>query len=135
MLVKVHQDKFSRIVLHIGDANAMRYFSMLKPTIELRLDDLRIECTLPPEFWHGRPEIHDPRLREWLEFKVTRHSQGREPILLTLVPSGGNSYSLRPHSGSLYDDFGADVTLPRKPKAEPDRLSAYSRLLATRSVA
>ena len=113
----------------------MRYFSRLKPAIELCLGDLHIQCTLPPDFWHGRPEIHDPRLREWLEFKVARNGQGREPILFTLVPSGGNTYVLRPHPESRYDAFGADVTLPRKPKAEPDLPPAYARPLATSSVA
>ena len=135
MLVKIHQDELSRTVLHIGEANAMRYFSRCRPSIELCLDDLHIQCTLPPEFWHGRPEIHDPRLSEWLEFKVARSRQGREPVLLTLVPSGGITYVLRPHPESRYDAFGAEVTLPRKVSRKPDRPAASAPPLATRSVA
>ena len=135
MLVKTYKDGLSRTGLHIGQANAMRYFSRRKPSIELRLDDLHIQCTLSPDFWQGRPEIHDPRLSEWLEFKVARRSAAREPILLTLVPSGDGTFVLRPHQESRYDAFGGDVTLPRKAKAEPDLPPAYAQPLAARSVA
>jgi hypothetical protein len=135
MQVKIHRDELSRMVLLIGEGNSMRYFSMLKPSIELCLDDLHIQCTLSAEFWHGRPEIHDPRLSEWLEFKVARSRQGREPVLLTLVPSGGNSYVLRPHSESRYDAFGSEVTLPRKAATETRRPPASAAPLPTRSVA
>ena len=135
MLVKTYKDGLSRIGLHIGEANALRYFSMLRPSIELRLDDLHIQCTLTPDFWQGRPEIHDPRLSEWLEFKIARRRQGREPILLSLVPAGANTFELRPHSESRYDAFGADVTLRHKPRAERDLPPAYAQPLAARSIA
>jgi hypothetical protein len=135
MLVKTYKDGLSRTGLHIGEANAQRYFSRRRPFIELRLDDLHIQCTLSPEFWQGRPEIHDPRLSEWLQFKMARQRQGREPIQLTLVPSGSDTFVLRPRPESRYDAFGADVNLPHKAKAESDLRPAFAQPLATRSVA
>ena len=135
MLVKTYKDGLSRTGLHIGQDNAQRFFSKLKPSIELRLDDLHIQCTLSPDFWQGRPEIHDPRLSEWLEFKVARRTAAREPILLTLVPSGADTFVLRPNQDSRYDAFGSDVALPRKRKVESDLSPAYARQLATSSVA
>ena len=119
MLVKIHRDEFSRAGLDIGEANAMSYFSRSRPSIELSLDDLHIQCTLSPDFWQGRPEIHDPRLSEWLEFKMARQSQGPEPILLTLVPTGADTFVLRPHPESRYDAFGADVSEPRTQQRKP----------------
>jgi len=135
MLVKTYKEGLSRTGLHVGHANAMRYFSRLKPCIELRLDDLHIQCTLGPDFWHGRPEIHDPRLSEWLEFKVARRRAAGEPIVLSLVPTGAGTFVLRPYGEFRYDAFGADVTFPRNPKAESDLPPAYARRLPTRSVA
>ena len=70
MVVKTHRNGRDHIGLHIGTANARRYFRKHAQTIDLRLDDLEIRCDLSPDFWEGRPEIHDPRLNEWLEFKV-----------------------------------------------------------------
>lgn len=122
MLVKTYRDGQARTGLHIGDANARRYFSRLTPSIELRLDDLRIQCTLAPDFWQGRPEIHDPRLSLWLEFKVARRAAGRDPIQLTMIRSGVRSgidtFIVRPAAGSRNDAFGAEVTYPRKPHGE-----------------
>jgi hypothetical protein len=114
MLVKTHRDALARTGLHIGQENARRYFSQAAPSIELRLDDLHIQCTLAPEFWHGRPEIQDPRLSEWLEFKVARRTSGRDATQLTLLPAGPDSFVLRPYPESRYDAFGADVSKPRK---------------------
>ena len=135
MLVKTYNDGLSRTGLHIGEANALRYFSRLKPSIELRLDDLHIQCTLTPDFWQGRPEIDDPRLSEWLQFKLARRSAAGEPILLTLVPSGTGTFVLRPQPESRYEAFGAEVSLPRKAKSEGNLPAAYARSLASRSVA
>jgi hypothetical protein len=122
MLVKTYRDGLARTGLHIGDANARRYFSKRTPSIELRLDDLHIQCMLPPDFWQGRPEIHDPRLSVWLEFKVARRAAGRDPIHLTMirsqVPSGIDTFILRPALESRIDAFGAEVSYPRKPHAE-----------------
>jgi hypothetical protein len=134
MLVKTYTDGLSRTGLHIGEANALRYFRRRTTSIEICLDDLHIQCTLTPDFWQGRPKIHDPRLSEWLEFKAARLRRGREPILLTLVPSGSDTFVLRPHPDYRYDAFGADVALPRKVKSEPGLPPRYATL-ETRSVA
>lgn len=122
MLVRTYKDGPDRTGLHIGEANARRYFSRRKPSIELRLDDLHIQCTLPPEFWQGHPEIHDPRLSVWLEFKIGRRAvTSREPIFLTLVPQGSDSFVVRPFSSKKPESFGAEVNQPRTVRSEPVR--------------
>jgi hypothetical protein len=63
--------------------------------VELRLDDLRIQCQLPASFWKGSPEIFDPRLCEWLKFKVLRERRKDSPIALNMVQSGSNSFTLQ----------------------------------------
>src|SRR5437763_2312942 len=113
MQVKSYREGRERIGLHIGEANAHRYFRKGVSSIELRLDDLHIQCTLPPDFWQGHPEIHDPRLSEWLEFKAAR-LPGREPVLLSMVLSGAGTFVVRPESDKQAESFGADVTSPRK---------------------
>lgn len=82
--------------LHVGAANARRYFPRNVSAIELELDHLRIECGLPPEFWRGQPEIHDPRLCAWLESKQFGSKSSRDPLPLAMVPSGKNSFRLGP---------------------------------------
>jgi hypothetical protein len=121
MLVRIYKDGSDRTGLHIGEANARRYFSRRKPSIELRLDDLHIRCTLSPDFWHGRPEIHDSRLSGWLEFKIGRRAAGREPMLLSMVPSGSGSFEVRPHSAKHPESFGADIARPRIARSKPVR--------------
>ncbi len=119
MLVKIYKDRRDRICLHIGEANARRYFSRLKPSIELKLDDLRIRCTLPPDFWQGCPDIQDPRLSGWLEFKVGRRAAAGEPSVLSMVPSGGGeTFVVRPHRGNQPESFGAEVTRSRHVQSE-----------------
>ena len=137
MLVKTYRDGLARTGLHIGEANARRYFSRRAPSIELQLDDLHIQCALDPDFWHGRPEIHDPRLSVWLEFKVARRAKGRDPILLTLVPAGSNTFVVRPETDARLEAFGADIAHPRKAHAHAeDALPPSSEpALAERSVA
>lgn len=118
MLVKTHQDGRQRTGLRIGEANAKRYFSKRILSIELQLDDLRIECTLEPDFWQGRPEIHDGRLSQWLEFKAGRDT-GRETLFFTLVPSGPGAFVLRPPTKLHNDAFGAEISKGRKAGSEP----------------
>lgn len=118
MLVKTHQDGRDHIGLHIGTANARRYFSKRAQTIDLRLDDLEIQCRLSPDFWDGRPEIHDPRLSEWLEFKVGRGRPGRDPMLLTMVRSGFDTFVVIPKTGKRTDAFGLEISAPREVKSE-----------------
>jgi hypothetical protein len=118
MVVKTHKDGRDHIGLHIGTANARRYFRRHAQTIDLRLDDLEIQCTLSPDFWEGRPEIYDPRLSEWLEFKVGRRRPGGDPMLLTMVPSGSDTFVVIPRTENRTDSFGAEISAPRKVQSE-----------------
>ena len=118
MLVKTQRDGLARTGLHVGEANARRYFSKGAPSIELRLDDLHIQCTLSPDFWQGRPEIHDPRLSIWLEFKAARRTAARDSIQLAMVPSGSDTFILRPAHEARNEAFGSEVGDPGKPHIE-----------------
>ena len=80
----------------VGENNARRYFSRDITEIELQLDHLRIECGLRPSFWNGSPEISDPRLCLWLESKDGKGHGRRDPVPLTLIPSGHNSFIVGP---------------------------------------
>ncbi len=84
--------------LNVGTNNAQRYFPKGVSSIELQLDHLQIQCHLTPDFWKGQPEIYDPRLCAWLEAKHFHPRPGRPPVPLALIPSGKNSYRLRPVS-------------------------------------
>jgi len=84
--------------LQVGAKNVRRYFPKHIDAIELQLDHLNIQCDLAPEFWHGQAEINDPRLCEWLDFKVSHMMPVRTPIPLAMVPSGKNSFRLQPAS-------------------------------------
>ena len=135
MLVKIYKDGRDHIGLDIGEANARRYFSRRKPSIELKLDDLRIRCTLPPEFWQGRPEIQDPRLSVWLEFKVARRAAAREPVFLSMVPSGTDGFVVRPRCDKEPESFGADVSRPRSVQSEHVAVYEPALSVEARSVA
>jgi hypothetical protein len=95
MVVRTHSNGTSIPGLHVGAANARRYFPKTMETVELRLDDLRIECTLPHSFWAGDPEIHDPRLGEWLKFKIPQDRRNSNPIALQMVQCGANTFTLQ----------------------------------------
>jgi hypothetical protein len=82
--------------LRVGIHNVRRYFPKHIPEIELQLDHLRIECGLAPEFWHGRPEIHDPRLCLWLQSKNPTARSCRAAMPIAMIPSGKNSFRLEP---------------------------------------
>lgn len=82
--------------LLVGASNARRYFPRHISAIQLELDHLRIECGLPPDFWHGEAEIHDRRLCAWLAQKQFHGQAGRDPIPLDMVPSGKNCFRLGP---------------------------------------
>lgn len=118
MLVKTHTDERDHLGLHIGAANARRYFRKRTPTIDLRLDDLEIQCTLAPDFWVGRPEIYDPRLSEWLEFKVGRRRPGQGPMLLSMLPTGSGTFVVVPRTEQRVDAFGAEISTPREVRFE-----------------
>jgi hypothetical protein len=81
--------------LHIGARNVRRYFPKETRVIELELDGLQIQCGLTPEFWNGRPEIHDPRLCEWLDFKVIHRMGERKQVKLAMTPEGKSVFRLR----------------------------------------
>jgi hypothetical protein len=81
--------------LHIGIGNVRRFFPKELSAIELRLDDLLIECGLTPAFWQGEPEIFDPRLCAWLEAKHMHKNRSRDHIPLSLIPEGHNSYRVQ----------------------------------------
>jgi hypothetical protein len=116
MLVKAHRVGRDQFDLQIGTTNARRYFRKRTPTIDLKLDDLEIRCELSPDFWEGRPEIRDPRLSEWLEFKVGSGRQGRDPMLLTMVPSGSDTFAVIPRTAERIDAFGAEISTPGRVK-------------------
>lgn len=115
MLVTTYRDGKARTGLLVGEANARRYFRKRNSSIELRLDDLHIECTLQPDFWQGHPEINDPRLSLWLEFKAGR--SGRHPMQLSMVPSGANTFVVRPES-KRDESFGLEIALLPQPEAD-----------------
>lgn len=81
--------------LHVGRRNVRRYFPETARVIELQLDHLEIQCGLAPEFWHGQPEIHDPRLCEWLDFKIIHRMGERKEVQLAMTPAGKNTFRLR----------------------------------------
>src|SRR6478609_6267466 len=92
MVVKTQINGTGVVGLHVGARNVRRYFPKNVDTIELQLDHLKIQCELPPEFWHGEPDIHDRRLCEWLDFKVFHRISGRTCLRLAMTPSGNNSF-------------------------------------------
>jgi len=94
MVVKTQLNGNEVTGLHIGARNVRRYFPKRTRVIELQLDHLQIQCGLSPRFWHGDPEIHDPRLCEWLDFKVIHQGAGRKDVRLSMIPAGENSFAL-----------------------------------------
>ncbi|HEY2471620.1 MAG TPA: hypothetical protein VGI45_27785 [Terracidiphilus sp.] len=95
MVVKTQLKGCEVTGLHVGARNVRRYFPKAVSVIELQLDHLAIQCGLTPEFWHGQPEIHDPRLCEWLDFKIVHHLGGRKEVRLAMMPAGENTFRLR----------------------------------------
>jgi hypothetical protein len=81
--------------LHVGARNVRRYFPKDLRVIELQLDHLQIQCGLPPGFWKGQPEIRDPRLCEWLDFKVIHRMGERKQLKLAMMPTGKSIFRLR----------------------------------------
>jgi hypothetical protein len=108
MVVKTQRDGRDQTGLHIGAANVRRHFRKGAQVIDLMLDHLRIQCTLSPEFWQGRPEIHDPRLSGWLEFKVGRGRAFRAPTQLTMVRSGIDTFVVKPKPGAKQTASGKE---------------------------
>ena len=82
--------------LYVGVNNVRRYFPRNIDAIDLQLDHLRIQCGLTPHIWKGQPEIHDPRLCDWLESKQFKDQGCRTSMPLAMIPSGENSFILGP---------------------------------------
>ncbi len=84
--------------LYVGVNNVRRYFPKNVETIDLELDHLRIQCGLKPHFWKGQPEIHDPRLCDWLESKQFQGNGCGASMPMAMIPSGEHSFILGPKS-------------------------------------
>lgn len=95
MVVKTQVKSGEVTGLHVGARNVRRYFPKGVRVIELQLDHLEIQCGLSPEFWHGQPDIHDPRLCEWLDFKIVHRLGERREVRLAMMPAGKNTFRLR----------------------------------------
>jgi hypothetical protein len=96
MVVKTQSKGRGQTGLHVGVANARRYFPRDTSVIELQLDHLQIQCGLAPGFWQDQPEIYDPRLCAWLESKNFHMRSDRTPVPLVMIPAGKNSFKLEP---------------------------------------
>ncbi len=135
MVVKTYRDGRDQLGLLVGRTNARRYFRKHAQTIDLVLDGLEIQCRLSPDFWTGRSEIRDPRLSEWLEFKVGRGRAGAAPLQVTMVPSGVDAFLIRPRADKTYEGFGAEVSLAKPVRSESLLTFRRVPVLASRSVA
>jgi hypothetical protein len=111
MVVKTQSKGRGITGLHVGANNVRRYFPKDISVIELQLDHLQIQCGLSPDFWHGQPEIYDPRLGAWLESRHLHAHPERSSIPLSMIPAGANSFRLQPARASA-------------PKAKPTQASA-----------
>ena len=98
MVVRTQSNGRDHFGLLVGATNARRYFPRTMSAVELELDELHIECRLPESFWDGQPEINDPRLCEWLKFKVLKEGRSRSQMELNMVQSGANTFRLQPGS-------------------------------------
>jgi hypothetical protein len=94
MVVKAQYEGFRVSGLYVGANNVRRYFSKRNPVVELQLDHLQIQCGLTARFWNGQPEIHDPRLCDWLESKQFHEKPCSTPVHLALIPFGKNSFKV-----------------------------------------
>jgi hypothetical protein len=94
MVVKTQYEGRRVSGLYVGANNVRRYFSKRIAVIELQLDHLQIQCGLLPHFWEGQPEIHDPRLSDWLESKNLHDRSCRTPVPMAMIPSGKNTFKL-----------------------------------------
>jgi hypothetical protein len=98
MVVKTQSKGHEITGLQVGVNNVRRYFPKGAAVIEIQMDHLQIQCWLEPDFWQDQPEIHDRRLAAWLESKNFHERPSRVPVPLAMIPSGKNSFRLRPIS-------------------------------------
>lgn len=113
MVVKTQSRGMGITGLHVGVNNVRRYFPKNISSIELQLDHLQIECGLNPSFWHGEPDIFDPRLCAWLESRHMHAKTDRSPVPLAMIPEGKNCFRLQP----VQLHGHARVKLPIQPAA------------------
>jgi hypothetical protein len=98
MVVKTQSTGRRVTGLNVGEKNVRLYFPKNMLIVELRMDCLRIQCGLEPDFWQDQPKIRDPRLCAWLEFKYPCRKPDRTPIPLAMIPAGKNSFRVQPMS-------------------------------------
>jgi hypothetical protein len=115
MVVKTQYEGFRVSGLYVGVRNVRRYFSKRTPEIELQLDHLQIQCGLTPRFWDGQPEIHDPRLCDWLESKQLHDRPSKTPVPLAMIPAGKNSFKL----ASIKGPKGTRLMPASQPQGQP----------------
>lgn len=117
MLVKPQSKGREVLGLDVGALNARRYFSKDASVINLELDHLQISCDLAPDFWEGQAQIRDRRLCAWLELKNFHGKAGQSPAPLMMIPSGKNSFRLKPLSlrGPVRIDPDPQATHAHKP--------------------
>jgi hypothetical protein len=96
MVVRTQCNGRSVTGLYVGVRNARRKFPKDVQDIELVLGHLHIHCELAPDFWHGKPEIRDPRLCDWLESRIFHGRMARTPVPLAMLPAGRNSFRIQP---------------------------------------
>lgn len=94
-MVKTQVKGSETVGLRVGAKNVRRYFPRDTSFVEFQLDHLQIQCGLTPEFWRGRPEIHDRRLCKWLDFKILHQMRNRSEVKLAMTRSDNNTYTLR----------------------------------------
>jgi hypothetical protein len=99
MLVRVQSNGRKILGLLLRDEDARSYFQKSNPFIELQLGELHIDCRLDREFWQRQPVINDPRLCAWLDAKVFHGRACRISPSLELIPTGNNSFTLKPPAG------------------------------------
>jgi hypothetical protein len=124
MVVRTQSKGLTVTGLHIGTYNVRRYFPKRIYVIELHLDHLLIQCGLSPDFWHGRPEIRDPRLCTWLEAKNFRGNSNRTPLPMAMIPAGGNSFRLQTISLSAHSKLRQPTQSAQTPLPDPSLISA-----------
>jgi hypothetical protein len=99
MIVKIQAKGSGVRGLHIGARNVRRHFVKSISTVDLDLENLQIQCDLGQDFWSGQPEIVDPRLCSWLAAKSTGQKARGDSGVMLMLPSGKNSFRLRPMPG------------------------------------
>jgi hypothetical protein len=125
MVVRTQSRGLTVTGLYVGINNVRRYFPKRISVIELHLDHLRIQCVLSPDFWHGRPEIHDPRLCAWLEAKNFRGNPNRTPLPMAMIPAGENSFRLQTVSLRAQSRIKqVTARAAQTPQPEPSLISA-----------